>query len=97
MRLKQERIKPDPEKRKGQSIMAQHPRKNNLALIKFILFQKIFNLSLRNHLENSRMPTLENIVYIMRQQSKNYSHITLKRRAQTVREWVEWILKLTMM
>lgn len=82
----------------GHFIMAQHPRNKNLALVKCILSHKIFNLSLRNHLENARMPTLEDIVCIMRQESeKNYSDITLKRRAQTVRGWVEWILTLTMM
>lgn len=70
----------------------------NIFQMKSILSHRIFDLSLRNHLENAQMPTLEDIVYIMRQESnKQYSNITLKRRAQTVKGWVEWILKLTMM
>ena len=82
---------------KGYFIMTQHPRNKNLALVECILSHKIFNLSLRNHLENAQMPTLEDIVNIMRQQSeKKYSDKTLERRAQTVRAWVDWILKLTL-
>ena len=82
----------------GQSIMSQHPQKRNLELASCILSHKVFNESLRIYLDRAKPPISKDIVRIMKEDSPrnaNYSNEVLKRRAQTVKGWIEWILELT--
>ena len=83
---------------KGQSILSQHPQKRKLELAKCILRHKVFNQSLRIYLNRGQPPIKQNIIKIIKDQSErnnNYSDSVLKRRAQTVKGWIDWILELT--
>ena len=83
---------------KGQSIMSQHPQRRKLELAKCILCDKVFNESLHIHLNQGQSPVLQDIIQIIKDQSvrnANYSGSVLKRRAQTVKGWIDWIVDLT--
>jgi hypothetical protein len=83
---------------KGQSIMAQHPKKRNLELVKSILSHRIFNLSLQTSLEKAEILSVQEVVSIMKEGSEKISSdsiTTQERRAQTVKGWIGWIFELT--
>lgn len=83
---------------KGQFIMIQYPQNRNLELAKSILCHRIFNLSLRAYLQKAEIPSVKDIVLIMKMGTEEIatsSQTTCERRAQTVRGWISWILELT--
>lgn len=83
---------------KGRNIMNQHPRKRKLELAKCILCHQVFNQSLRIYLNQGQPPIKQNIIRMIKDQSKrnnNYSDSVLERRAQTVQGWIYWIVELT--
>ena len=58
---------------------------------------QVFNKSLSIYLDKAQRPTEEDIVAVMKDElEKEYKpDTTLKRRAQTVIAWIEWIIQLT--
>jgi len=83
----------------GYFVMSQHPQKRNIELLKCILQHRIFNESLAVWLEKAESLSKEEIVSIMGKGNEKIavgSDTTRKRRASSVRGWIEWILELPM-
>ena len=81
----------------GYLVMSQHPQKRNIELLKCILQHRIFNDSLAAWLKKAESLSIEEIVYIMSKGNEKIavgSDTTRRRRASTVRGWIEWILML---
>jgi hypothetical protein len=77
-------------------ILLQPQKVKNLELTKFIISHKPFYENLKYYFENSRPPSIDLVVEIMKK-SKLYkvdSANTYHRRAQSVMKWVEWIVNL---
>lgn len=80
----------------GRRVMKMPYRERQIAIASAILRHKIFNETLKIHLQCGEMPDRNKIVQIM-QECGVYnvaSPKTFKRRASTIRGWVEWILGL---
>lgn len=83
----------------GYSVMSQHPQKRNIELLKCILQHRIFNESLTTWLEKAESLSKDEIVSIMGKGKEKIavgSDTTRRRRASSVRGWIEWILELPM-
>lgn len=78
----------------GRRIMGLEYKERQLALATQILRHKVFNESLKLHLQCGEMPDKQTIVQIM--QRSNIYHVgadnTYLRRSSTVAGWVNWIL-----
>lgn len=78
----------------GRRIMGLKYKERQLALATQILRHKVFNESLKLHLQCGEMPDKQTIVQIM--QRSNIYHVgadnTYLRRSSTVAGWVNWIL-----
>ena len=84
----------------GYFVMSQHPQKRNIELIGCILQHQIFHDCLREWLEKEESLSKEEIMYTMCKGNEKMalgSSETRKRRASTVRGWIEWILMLPTM
>ncbi|WMY92094.1 type II restriction enzyme [Snodgrassella communis] len=83
---------------KGRSILELGYKDRQLSFCKLILQHNVFNLVLKEYIENrSTMPSKSRIIEIM-QKSNLYnmgSIDTFSRRASTVKKWIEWIINLT--
>jgi hypothetical protein len=84
--------------RDGKRIMGlKNPQRRNLALVQAILKHRVFNDTLRLYIftEASR-PTVEQVVEIMRAAELGLDRegTTIRRRAQTVLAWMDWIMRL---
>ena len=80
----------------GRCVMKMPYRERQIAIATAILRHKAFNETLKIHLQCGEMPKINMIVQIM-QNCGVYnvgSPETFKRRASTIRGWVEWILGL---
>lgn len=80
----------------GRHVMKMPYRERQIAIATAILRHKAFNETLKIHLQCGEMPKINMIVQIM-QNCGVYnvgSPETFKRRASTIRGWVEWILGL---
>ena len=81
----------------GYFVMSQHPQKRNIELLKCILQHRIFHESLTAWLEKAESLSKEEIVSIMGKGNEKIaqgSETTRRRRASSVRGWIEWILML---
>ncbi|MCO6507856.1 MAG: hypothetical protein J6578_03575 [Snodgrassella sp.] len=83
---------------KGRSILEVGYKDRQLSFCKLILQHNVFNLVLKEYIENNRtMPSKSRIIEIM--QKSNLYNIrsldTFRRRASTVTKWIEWIVNLT--
>lgn len=83
---------------KGRSILELGYKDRQLSFCKLILQHNVFNLVLKEYIENNRtMPSKNRIIEIM--QKSNLHNIgsfdTFSRRASTVKKWIEWIVNLT--
>lgn len=82
----------------GKRIMGlKQPQQRNLALVELVLRQRVFNEALRLYLRQAGRPTVEQIVDIMRAANLGLDQegtTTIRRRAQTVLAWVDWIMRL---
>ena len=84
----------------GYFVMSQHPQKRNIELIKCILQHQIFYDCLTAWLDKEESLSKQEIVYIMCEGNEKMalgSGETRRRRASTVRGWIEWILMLPTM
>ena len=81
----------------GYFVMSQHPQKRNIELLRSILQHRIFHDSLTVWLEEAEPLSKDEIISIMgrgREKIAKCSETTRKRRASSVRGWIEWILML---
>ena len=80
----------------GRRVMELEYKERQLAIVSQILAHKVFNETLRLHLECGEMPDKHTIVQIMKR--SNLYHIeaesTYLRRSSTVIGWINWILGL---
>ncbi len=80
----------------GRRVMELEYKERQLAIVSQILAHKVFNETLRLHLECGEMPDKHTIVQIMKR--SNLYHVeaesTYLRRSSTVIGWINWILGL---
>lgn len=83
----------------GRKILNLRYKQRQLEFAKLILMHQVFYDYLRLYFENSDKPTTSNTVEIMKHCNlyNIESESTYKRRASTIRSWIEWILDLTRM
>lgn len=78
----------------GHRIMSLEYKERQLALVTQILMHKVFNETLKLHLQYGEMPDKQTIIQIMKR--SNLYHVesdsTYLRRSSTVVGWVNWIL-----
>ncbi len=78
----------------GHRIMSMEYKERQLALVNQILMHKVFNETLKRHLECGEMPDKQTIIQIMKR--SNLYHVeadsTYLRRSSTVVGWINWIL-----
>ncbi|MCA1629345.1 MAG: hypothetical protein LC785_07315 [Acidobacteria bacterium] len=85
--------------RDGERIMGlKNPQQRNLALVEAILKHRVFNDTLRLYIfKQAGRPTVEQVVEIMRGAELGLDRqgtTTIRRRAQTVLAWMDWIMRL---
>lgn len=85
--------------RDGERIMElKNPQQRNLALVDAILKHRVFNDTLRLYIfKQAGRPTIEQVVEIMRAAELGLDRqgtTTIRRRAQTVLAWMDWIMRL---
>lgn len=84
--------------REGQQIMAlRNPRRRNLALVETILRHRVFNDTLRLYVTQAGRPSVEQVVEVMRGAELGLDRegtTTIRRRAQTVLAWIDWIMRI---
>lgn len=82
---------------KGKNILNARYKDRQLLLVKNILEHKVFNECINLYFKNSQAPTSDEIIEIMKNNNlyKVESDSTYKRRASTIRGWINWILDLT--
>jgi uncharacterized protein YkuJ len=80
--------------RRGVETMSRPPQARNLELVKCILEHKLFNQTLRLYFDNVERPTIEHVKEIMRAARLGLNETTIRRRAQTVISWTDWVVKL---
>ena len=78
----------------GNHIMNLEYKERQLAIVAQILMHKVFNETLKIHLQCGEMPNKHSIIQIMKQSSLYNvdSDSTYERRSSTVTGWVNWIL-----
>jgi hypothetical protein len=66
----------------------------NLEIIKLVLCHKVFNEVLKMYLDNSKPPSKEKIVEVMKKSGLNniQSNSTYFRRSSSVIRWIEWVI-----
>lgn len=82
----------------GFKIIQQASRERNLAFVKCILEKKVFNKALDFYINQKGKLEKEDIIEIMKSadiQLVKSSQATVSRRADTVRGWINWIIRLT--
>lgn len=82
---------------RARKIMGMPYKQKYLAIVQSIVEHSPFSEALALYINQSGPPTTEDVVHIMRGHAlwgvKAVS--TLRRRAQTIRRWLDWILELT--
>ena len=78
----------------GQRIMSLEYKERQLALVTQILMHKVFNETLKLHLQCGEMPDKQTIIQIMKRSNlyRVEADSTYLRRSSTVVGWVNWIL-----
>jgi predicted transcriptional regulator len=82
----------------GSKVIKQNNRERNLIFVNLILENKVFNKALDVYMHQKGNLDKENIIDIMKSsdiQLVKKSQDTVSRRADTVRGWINWILRLT--
>ena len=80
----------------GRRVMELEYKERQLAIVSQILAHKVFNETLRLHLECGEMPDKQTIVQIMKRSNlyRVEAESTYLRRSSTVIGWINWILGL---
>ena len=78
----------------GHRIMGLEYKERQLALVTQILMHKVFNETLKLHLQCGEMPDKQTIIQIMKRSNlyRVEADSTYLRRSSTVVGWVNWIL-----
>lgn len=76
----------------GYKIMGYTNKNKMIELIRLIIQRPVFNEALKLTLKNGIIPDRRSITRIMKEKKLHYSDETLKRRAQSVKGWIDWIL-----
>ncbi|MBQ7559362.1 MAG: hypothetical protein IJT20_03845 [Synergistaceae bacterium] len=81
---------------KGHRILKLNYKQRQLAFCNIILSHRAFNASLRLYFQKGVMPSINEVVDIMTQSElfNIESHETYKRRAGTIKGWLNWIISL---
>lgn len=81
----------------GRKILNLRYKQRQLEFVKLILSHKVFYEYLRMYFENLEKPEIIDTIEIMKQCDlyNIESESTYKRRASTIRGWIEWILDLS--
>ena len=76
--------------------MSQNYINRQLSLVSQILEHRIFNTTLKMAFSYGKIPDKNEIIKEMKESSlyKVDSEETYKRRASTIRSWLEWIINL---
>lgn len=79
---------------RGHHIMGLEYKERQLALVTQILMHKVFNETLKLHLQCGEMPDKQTIIQIMKNSSLYHveADSTYLRRSSTVIGWINWIL-----
>ena len=82
--------------REGLILFAKDQQDIYLSLVRLILEHKPFNEVFKLYLSNNEVPSVDKIFEILKECSLENikSTVTLKRRAGTVRSWINWIVSL---
>lgn len=80
---------------KGKSIFKKDINLRRIEFIELLLSKKAFNTTLELYFSKAGMPTINEIVAIMKQSNLNNvsSENTYHRRASTVLGWINWIVE----
>lgn len=81
----------------GRKILSIGLRERQLSYCKLILSHKIFADTMKIFLERGKMPSTEKIIQLMKNANlyRIDSENTFKRRASTIKSWLNWIIDLT--
>lgn len=81
---------------KGKEILSKRSTNKYIEIFKCILEHKVFNEVMKIYLEKLEMPKTDEIVELMKKYKvKNVNTEKMyRRRAQTIRSWVDWILEI---
>ena len=80
------------------AILSRRPPERNLALAERILQHRVFNEVARLYLREGVRPAIDRVVAIMRGADLGLDregNTTIRRRAQTVLAWIDWMMRLT--
>ncbi|HOO97076.1 MAG TPA: AAA-associated domain-containing protein [Caldisericia bacterium] len=79
----------------GNKILSSNHKTKHILVTRSILKHGIFNSVIRDYLNTSNAPSLEEIKTKMElfEETKGLGNQTMSRRAQTIRSWVLWIIK----
>lgn len=82
--------------KKGEKVLQKGYKQRQLNFCKLILSHKVFSDVLKKYFETGIMPSNEEIMQYMKHANlyKVESEVTFKRRASTIRGWIEWIVGL---
>jgi hypothetical protein len=76
-------------------IMAFKYKQKNLALIKKVFERPVFYNAFGFIIQNNKIPNKHEICNIMNRSNLSINHTTIDRRSSTVRNWLDWILRIT--
>jgi hypothetical protein len=80
------------------AIMAGRPAARNLGLVETILEHRVFNETVRLYFAQAGRPNVDQVIGIMREAGLRLDQggtTTIRRRAQTVLAWLDWLMRLT--
>lgn len=77
----------------GRRIMDLPYRQKQLSFVEKIVSHKTFNEALRYYINRGTPPSSDEVVNIM-ETTSDYAEDTERRRASTVRSWINWIINL---
>jgi len=81
--------------KRGSNLIQKTSKGRNLALVEYVLEKRVFNQSLQLYLQQYERPNLEQVIEIVMIADIKLGLETMKRRAQTVIAWIDWIMSIT--
>nr|WP_307337768.1 translation elongation factor [Metabacillus malikii] len=96
-KVKKERITYFRLTQRGRTFMSMSFKQKYLALVTSIMEHAPFKVAFLEWLQNNRRLSTERCIQIIKEQNGNVNPdtSTIKRRAQSVKKWSEWIYRLT--